>query len=177
MSGIKNYQIDTTIRPDLSLTASAKFDYTAAPAHGRVIALDLANRLRVTSAKVDDQPAKSLNMRVPPAIDQGLANFLVIAANPLAATKHNVEVSYEGSVISQTRNGGYFVDDRNSWFPFVTPTLATFDLTFHCPDHLRLVSTGELISDETFHGIRTVHRRSEVPEPLAGFNLGEYTVM
>lgn len=178
ISGIKNYKIDTTVHSDLSLASTAKFEYTAVPEDGRVIALDLAARLHVASAKVDDRPAEVFE-HPRPAGDKakGVAAFLIVANSPLTVgSKHNVEVSYQGSVISQTRSGGYFVDDRNAWFPFITPTLATFDLTFHCPDHLRLVSTGELISDETADGIRTVHRKSEVAEPLAGFNLGDYSV-
>jgi aminopeptidase N len=54
--------------------------------------------------------------------------------------------------------------------------LTTFDLIFHCPENLRLVSTGELVSEEVAGGVRTVHRRNENPQPLAGFNLGNYTV-
>ncbi len=55
--------------------------------------------------------------------------------------------------------------------------LTTFDLTFHCPESLRLVSTGELVKEEVLGGIRTVHRKTPVPERLAGFNLGDYNVV
>jgi hypothetical protein len=52
--------------------------------------------------------------------------------------------------------------------------LANFDLTFHCPDRLRLVSTGELVSESANEGILTVQRRTIIPAVLAGFNLGVY---
>jgi len=68
------------------------------------------------------------------------------------------------------------VEERNAWFPYTTPTLANFDLTFHCPASLRLVSIGEPVSDDVLGDERTVHRKTEVPESLAGFNLGDYNV-
>ena len=52
--------------------------------------------------------------------------------------------------------------------------LTTFDLTFHCPAESARRLSGELLSDEVANGIRTVHRRTQVPEPLAGFNVGDY---
>ena len=37
--------------------------------------------------------------------------------------------------------------------------LTTFDLTFHCPENLRVVATGELLSDEVSGG--AAHRSSQ----------------
>jgi aminopeptidase N len=54
--------------------------------------------------------------------------------------------------------------------------LTTFDLTFHCPEQLHLVSTGEPVSETVSGGIRTVHRKTQIPEALAGFNLGDYDI-
>ena len=54
--------------------------------------------------------------------------------------------------------------------------LTNFDLTFHCPEQLHLVSTGEPVSETVASGIRTVHRHTQVPEALAGFNLGDYDI-
>ncbi|MBV8070931.1 MAG: hypothetical protein JO270_13560, partial [Acidobacteriaceae bacterium] len=108
-------------------------------------------------------------------LDRSLDSFLLIADQPLVeGREHRVQVRYEGTVIHQTRNGEYFVDDRNAWYPFVPPTFANFDLTFHCPRTLQLVSTGEPVSDEVAGPTRTVHRRTETPVALAGFNLGDY---
>ena len=77
-------------------------------------------------------------------------------------------------VFRTTALGNYFVDERNTWYPFATPMLTTFDLTFHCPEDLHVVATGELLSDDVSAGVRTVHRKTQVPEPLAGFNIGKY---
>ncbi len=49
-----------------------------------------------------------------------------------------------------------------------------FDLIFRCPKSLRLVSTGEPVSDEIVGDERIVRRRTNTPERFAGFNLGNY---
>ena len=173
---ISEYQLDTVIHPDLTMASQAKFQYRASSEDGRAIGLDLSSHLRVTAAQIDGKPAEFLQhdnagLEQP----QGGAPLLLVAAEPLAPEiAHIVDLSYEGSVVFRTASGNYFVDERTTWYPFVSPMLTTFDLTFHCPKSLRLVATGELVSDEVAAGIRTVHRKTPVPEPLAGFNLGNY---
>jgi aminopeptidase N len=108
---------------------------------------------------------------------KGASEFLVVADLPLAANqKHQIEVRYEGSIVHRTGDGGYFVDERNTWYPFIDPMLTTFDLTFRFPENLSLVSTGEPVDEHLSDGIWTIHRRTPVKESLAGFNLGEYNV-
>lgn len=175
---LRNYRVETTIHPDLSMSSVARFDYTTGDSGGPVVMLNLANRLRVTSAAIDGAPAEVFQR---PSIDtvetKGAGAFLVVAASSLAASSvHEVEVRYHGSVIRQTGAGSYFVDERNQWYPFVVPMLTTFDLIFHCPENLLLVATGEPVSEEVAAGVRTVHRKTPIAEPLAGFNLGDYTV-
>jgi Peptidase family M1 domain len=177
-AAISGYRIETEIRPDLKLSASAAFQFRASKVNGRIIPLQIAEKLKIDSARVDGESAEIFQPsmgRV--STPNGASHFYVITQTPMAAgSAHEVEIHYEGSVIRKAEGGSYFVDDRNAWYPFTHPTLATFDLTFHCPENLRLVSTGELISDESKGGIRTVHRATRVPESLAGFNLGDYDV-
>jgi len=175
---LTNYQMETTIHPDLSMASIARFEYTADASDGRVVMLNLATRLHVTSAKVDGAPAEVFERKSVGVLEsKGAAPFLIIAASPLApSAKHEIEVQYQGSVIRQTSAGSYFVDERSQWYPFLNPTLATFDLIFHCPENLRLVATGEPLGEQVSGGVRTVHRRTLIAESLAGFNLGDYTV-
>jgi len=138
--------------------------------------LELSAHLRLTSARIDGQPAEVYQhaQDAQQPLREGGAILLVAAAPLSTEITHEVEVSYEGSVVRRTASGNYFVDERNTWYPFLAPMLTTFDLTFHCPQNLRVVSTGELISEDVAGGVRTVHRKTQVAEPLAGFNLGEY---
>ncbi len=175
---LSDYRLDTVIHPNLSMSSRAKFVYHASPEDGRAIGLELSSHLRVTAAQIDGQPAEFLQHDVTGApLLQGASPLLLVAAVPLAPdVPHSVEVSYEGSVVFRTAAGNYFVDERNTWYPFLTPMLTTFDLTFHCPKNLRVAATGELLSDEVAGNERIVHRKTQVPEPLAGFNIGSYEV-
>jgi hypothetical protein len=188
VSRIADYRLETEIHADLSMSAVARFRYKARESDGRVVALDLAARLRVSEATIDGHPVEVFAHRsdrgaeargngIRDVIINDAGTFLLIAGSPLAGgSEHQIEVHYSGSVIHQTSSGSYFVDERNAWYPFTNPLSASFDLTFRCPENLRLVSTGELVSETVAAGTRTVHRRTQDPEPLAGFNLGDYMV-
>ena len=175
---VHSYRIDSTIHPDLSMDVSASFKVKASEQDGRVIPLSLSPRLEVTSATLDGLPAEVFQH---PSVRQtqfGTSEtFLLVAGSPLApGMDHEIQLHYVGSVIRRTASGEYFVDERNSWYPVEGPVLASFDLTFHCPERLRLVSTGEPISEKVEGGYRTIHRKTITPEALAGFNLGDYIV-
>ncbi|MBV9295276.1 MAG: hypothetical protein JO145_06845 [Acidobacteriaceae bacterium] len=175
-SGLSDYQIDTAIRPDLSLSATARLSVIPKKEDGRILPFDLSERLGVRSATIDGKPVEVFqhaSVRFSDLKTSG--TFLLVSDVPLTpGRQYSVEIRYEGSVIHQTGEGSYFVDERNAWYPYRSPMLTNFDLTFRCPNRLRLVSTGELISDQIEGGVRIVHRRTRVPEPLAGFNLGDY---
>ena len=173
---IGNYRIAATIKDDLSLDSTAAFDYVAGPDCGRVIPLRMTRRLKVESAKVDGQPVEVYQNYSPdlPTVETD-SEFLLIAGAPLTPGRsYQLEVKYSGSVIKRISESSYFVSERNVWYPHTSPMLTTFDLTFRCPERFDLVATGEPVSDSVEGGIRTVRRKTQVPEQLAGFNLGEY---
>jgi len=173
---ISSYVIDVTIHPDLALSATAQFRVTAKRGCGRVMRFGLSDRLTLASATVNGRGVETYQRDHDSVAEPTQGAFLLVSDAPFEAGKqYDVEVQYGGSVIRETRDGQYFVDERNFWYPYTVPTLATFDLTFRCPENLRLVSTGELIDEQVAHGVRVVHRRTELAEHLAGFNLGEYT--
>ncbi|MBV9500300.1 MAG: hypothetical protein JO138_13085 [Acidobacteriaceae bacterium] len=171
---LSDYQIDVTISPDLSLSAQVAFHLAADASEGRTLLFQLSDRLQVESATVDGEPAEVFQRKSMQAQAANGGDFLLICPHPMSAgSQHTVAIRYGGSVIRKSEHG-YFVDDRTDWYPVSGPTLTNFDLTFHCPEQLHVVSTGEVVSDQVANGIRTVHSKTEVPEPLAGFNLGDY---
>lgn len=176
---ITDYSIDSTIRPDLSLIANARFRYTPDAADGAVLSFALSEKLTVVSAEVDDKPAEVFQSNAPlSASPTPPRTFLLVTQSPPAANQpHHIQITYQGAVIKKTGEGSYFVDERTSWYPLNGTMLTNFDLTFHCPESLRLVSTGELVNEQVSNGIRTVHRRTQRPEHLAGFNLGDYELL
>ena len=175
---LSDYRIDTTIRPDLSMTSIADFDYKADADDGAVISLLLTPRMRVTAATIDGHPASVLMHDSPRTTDiRGTVIFLLVNETEMSpGSHHHVTVRYEGSVIRRTADGSYFVDDRNVWYPFMAPMLSAFDLTFHLPANLRLVSTGDLVTEDISNGERMVHRKTSQVQALAGFNIGEFTL-
>ena len=175
---IEKYWIDTSIAPDLSMTVSARFRMKASGGDGRVLALDLSPRLKIETASIDGIAAEILQRPSERLEEFGSSEtILLVAGQPLAATgQYEVKLEYRGSTIRRTPSGEYFVDDRSSWYPTEGPEQADFDLTFHCAAGLHLVSTGELAEDRAEGGVRTVHRVTERPVALAGFNLGDYSV-
>lgn len=173
---LSSYHIDSTINEALKLSAVAEFSDEAVESEGRVLRFELSDRLQVNSAEIDGQPVEVFQRRKTELADQGQTEsaFLLVGDKPIGPGPHRIKVAYGGSTIRQAPVKTYFVDDRTTWFPHAGTMRTTFDLIFHCPSYLRLVSTGELLSDEVNGRIRTVHRRSTYPEALAGFNLGEF---
>jgi hypothetical protein len=178
-SKLSDFRIDAAIHPDLSMSVTARFTAVPNVDGGRVISLGLSDRLKVLSATIDGKPVEVFQRDSVRLLDvKSSGTFLLVSDVPLISGKpYSVEVRYEGSVIRQTPDGSYFVDERNAWFPYSGLMLTNFDLTFRCPAHLRLVSTGEPVSEEVAGDVRIVHRKTQVPERLAGFNLGEYSTV
>jgi len=176
---VRDYQIDATIHEDLRISAKASLHLIAPPESGRVLAFRLSDRLRVVSAALDGEAVEVLQRSGARTSAFGGENtFLLIADKPfIAGSQHSVQIQYEGSVIRKLADGRYAVDDRSAWYPFMPPTFARFDLTFHCPEQLRVVSTGERVSEKVENGERVVRRIATAPEHVAGFNLGEYRVV
>lgn len=175
---ISSYRLDTTVHADLSLSVRAVLTVTAPADCGRVLRFNMSNRLHVSAATVNGKAVEVFQRAaLRDSISGGEGTFLLIATAPFVpGTTYSVALQYHGSVIRQMADGSYAVADRNSWYPFLIPTFATFDLTFHCPANLHLVSTGELVGETVQNGERIVHRKTAVPEHVAGFNLGDYQV-
>ncbi len=173
---IHDYQIDASIHRDLSIDVSAAFKIKTSDEDGRVLPLSLSPRLNVSSATIDGVPTEIFQRASNRLTEFGSTEtFLLVSSVPFTpGVEHQVQLHYSGSIIRQTATGEYFVDERSSWYPINGPVLANFDLTFHCPDRLHLVSTGELFNQSTKDGVLTIQRKTIVPAVLAGFNLGVY---
>ncbi len=92
----------------------------------------------------------------------------------LPSSEHTFEFQHEGDVISSAGNGVFFVGARSTWYPRGAPEFSTYDLTFHYPRKLTLVTPGDLVEDRIEGETRTTRRRTSVPIRFAGFNLGDY---
>ncbi|HEX6544850.1 MAG TPA: M1 family aminopeptidase, partial [Bryobacteraceae bacterium] len=170
------YRIEADISPDLTVSAVTKFTATTARANCRAMALEIASKMKVTNATINGQTAEVVQ---PQSLDNtgdtDGQKFLLVSADPLpAGAPLNVEVHHQGSVIHDEGEGIYFVEARNIWFPRFSFDTATFDLTFHCPSRLRIVSSGRLVSEKVDGDMRVVHRVLDSPAQFVGFNLGDF---
>lgn len=170
------YSIEADISPDLTVSAVTKFTATTDRENCRAMALEIASKMKVTGATINGQTVEVVQ---PESLDNTAdtdgSKFLLVSAEPLpAAAPLHVEVHHQGSVIHDEGEGIYFVEARNIWFPRFSFDSATFDLTFHCPARLRIVSSGKLISEKVDGDTRTVHRVLDSPVQFVGFNLGDF---
>ncbi|MFL6417093.1 MAG: M1 family metallopeptidase, partial [Bryobacteraceae bacterium] len=174
-----HYSIDATIGSDLSFSATASFDYLVNESEPRALEFGLSERLQVDSAAIDGAPAEVFQRKVarPSQEAKPSGAFLVIAAHPLkAGVNARLVVKYRGDLIGRSSEQSYIVHDRNTWFPYFGNMMASFDLRFRSPEDLTVISTGELISQTDEAGVRLVHRKTNSPQAMAGFNVGRYQV-
>jgi len=101
--------------------------------------------------------------------------FLVAPAEPLhAGREYEFEFRHSGKVIHEAGDHIYYVTSRANWYPANGHRFSNYDLTFHFPRGLDLVSAGDTVDDRIEGDMRVVHRRTSAPVRILGFNLGDY---
>jgi hypothetical protein len=171
-----DFKIDTTVNADLSMSATTRFRAHFQAGGERAMVLQISNRIAIKTAKVDHQPVEVYQMTSIRISDEfEVSPFLVVVPKAFTGGQSiDVEIDQQGSVIQDNGEGVYYVAARNIWFPHRPDDFATYDLTFRCPENLRIVATGELVGEEVSGGLRVVHRRTTAPVRFAGFNLGDF---
>ncbi len=175
---ISDVRINAVLQPDLHLKAVTRMKLTPSKATNAAMSFEISRSMRVTGAKVDNEPAEvfmreSLRANAVRGSENEL--FLLISARPLEPGRaHEIEFSHEGDVISSAGNGVYFVGSRGNWYPNRGGGFAQYELTFKYPKALNLVATGDVVSEETDGDSRITRRKTSSPIRFAGFNLGEY---
>lgn len=173
---IRSYQMDVTIQPDLKVVAVTKFEVELGPQSLKALDLQISRLMKVTGASIDGASAEVFQ---PASIRESdvddIGRFLVVAGTPLpAGATAEVEIRHEGNVIRNAGEDVYFVEARNIWFPHRPSNSATFDLTFHSPERLHVVSSGKLVEEKIEGPIRIVRRALETPARFVGFNVGDF---
>lgn len=172
------YRINSEIDPSLHMRVETVFTVRDVNRELRALSFDLSQQMRVISAEVDGVPAETAESRNEPSkfLDTGDRLFVIVPSQPLEpGAEHTVKVVHEGDVITAGANHVYFVGSRGRWYPHRDLEFARFDLTFRFPKNLDLVAPGEPVRDATEGDVHVMERRSDVPLPMAGFNLGTYT--
>ena len=175
---LPHFSIDATLDSSLHMKASTTVKVKVTDAARRSFPFEINGSMKVTSVKVDHEPAEiftrdSIRERaLRGSIDDAV---LVVTQVPLEpGTEHEFTFEHEGDVITTAGNGVYFVAARATWYPRGSPEFSTYDLTFHYPKKLTLVTPGEMVEDRTEGETRTTRRTTGTPIRFAGFNLGDY---
>jgi len=175
---LTGFSIDATLDSSLHMKASTKVRLRVGRAGLRSFPFEISGAMHVTSARVDGAAAEVFTRDSERARAlRGTNDDAVLVVTPEAlppATEHTFEFQHEGDVITAAGNGVFFVGARSTWYPRGAPEFSTYDLTFHYPKKLTLVTPGDLVDDRTEGETRTTRRRTNVPIRFAGFNLGEY---
>jgi hypothetical protein len=175
-----DFRLDATLEPSLNLRVATRT--TVAPAQGgvRSLSFEISGRIRVTSARIDGEPAEvfqpdSLRSNLLRAGDEENSVFLLVPPKPLDKDRpYEVEFQQEGNVISEAGNDVYYVGARRNWYPNWEMQFARYDLTFRYPKELDLVASGELVEGRTEGQWRIERRKTEAPVQAVAFNLGDY---
>jgi hypothetical protein len=175
-----SYKIDTRIDADNSLQGRAELELESRSSADRVLIFELARSLRVS--EVQDGSGHSLPVLQNPSLEESEAAargndwIVVVLPSPQpVGERFRLIFAYQGNVIADVGNGVLYVGKRGSWYPNrgFNPG-ATYDLTFHYPERLTLIATGERLEERISDGLKHSHWVSQQPIPIAGFNLGAY---
>jgi hypothetical protein len=175
---LEDYRIDARLSPDLLLEVVSKATFHPDSTAQRAFALELSEELYVRKLLLDGEPVEYLQLDQPVSSDvrrrQNNLILLVLPEKPPAGARYELEMHYDGKVVSEADEGIYYVGSRGTWYPKTRSNFAHFDFTFHYPADLDLVATAEQIETSVEGAVRTSRFRTVSPIRMAGFNLGHY---
>ena len=175
---LSNFRIEATVQSDFILTARTQVSVQMKNPHLRALPFEISGQMEIDEVRIDGKPAEVF--RRESARESALRPsenmvFLVVPERPLdPAVSHELDFKHHGNVIRTNESKVFFVSSRANWYPNLGGTFATYDLTFHHPKSLDVVTTGELVSSVVQGDQRITHSRTSAPIRFAGFNLGDY---
>lgn len=173
---IEHQQLDTTVEKSAELTGKATTTFVSRVNGLRVVPFHLFHKLRVQSVSGDG--GRPLAFIQEDKNDD--ADFSVILPSPLATgEKYTVTTIYGGKdAVTNEGSGNYYPVARESWYPNTADLsegeFTAYDMTFHIPKGLKITATGTLVSESNDGGQNVTVWKSEVPQPVAGFNFGRF---
>ncbi len=169
--------LDVTIERSGFLTGLATADIHADQDGVAVVPLSLYPTLRVS--KVETAAGFPLDFVQEKKEDD--PDFAVVLQHPLKKDETiSLKISYGGKEVVQNEgNSNYYPIARENWYPNAAQGLgnyAMYHMVFHVPKGLQLIATGSKVNENTDGKITTSEWKTDVPLPVAGFNLGEFTM-
>ena len=175
---IDHQQLDTTIEKNAHLTGKSTTTFVSLVNGLRVVPFNLFSTLRVTSATGDAGQALAFIQED----KNDDADFAVILPKALGiGERYTITTSYSGKdAVSNEGNGNYYPLARANWYPNNSNSslgeYTSYDMTFRIPKGMKIAATGTLVSDTNDGNQDVTVWKSEVPQTVAGFNLGRFKV-
>ncbi len=177
---ITKYTIKARIEPPHVLGADVMLDIDVRRGEQRIEFFELSRYLKLTAVEADGKAIEFLqNEAIEGSALARRGNDVIAVVFPEAlrsGQKLRMKFSYAGNVLSDAGGGLVYVGARGVWYPNRGLTMADYDLEFRYPQEWTLVATGKRVSQERAGTEQVSHYVSERPMPVAGFNLGRYSV-
>lgn len=173
---IEHQQLDETIEKSAELTGKATTTFVSRVNGLRVVPFDLFHKLRVQS--VTGAGGAPLAFIQEDKNDD--ADFSVILPTAMkAGDRYTITTTYGGKdAVTNEGSGNYYPVARESWYPNTADLsegeFTAYDMTFRIPKGLKITATGTLVSESNDGGQNVTVWKSEVPQPVAGFNFGRF---
>jgi peptidase M1-like protein len=177
---IEHQELDSAIEGSGHLEGKAQTAFVSRSQNLRVVPFNLYGSLRVqTVANRDGQPLSFIQedrhddpdfyVLLPKALHQG--------------DEFSIITKYGGKdAVLNTGNGNYYVSGgaRDSWYPgnalVGLGDYTVFDMIFRIPKGMKMAASGSLISEKEENGKSVTVWRSDIAQPLAGFQFGRMKV-
>jgi Peptidase family M1 domain len=175
---IENQDLDTTIEGNAHLSAKAQTTFVSMSADSRVVPFDLYGTLRVESVVGPD--GRPLSFVQEDKNDD--PDFFVILPKPLTpGEKYTMTTTYDGKdAIMHKGTGNYYPVARGNWYPANRGAglgdYSNFDMTFRIPKGMKMAASGSLLSEKEEAGKNVTVWKSDIPQPVAGFQFGRMKV-
>jgi hypothetical protein len=173
---ITSENLDVSIEKSGFLSSLATVELRAEQDGVSVIPLDLYATLRVS--RVETGKGEALDF-VQEKKDED-PDFGVVLAQPLKKGEATtLKITYGGKDVVKNEGGGnYYPTARENWYPNSSQGLgdyATYRMLFHVPKGLGMIATGTKVSENTDGRITTSEWKTEVPLPVVGFSIGDFS--
>ena len=172
---ISKSDLDVSIEKSGFLTGLATVEIHADQDGVAVVPLDLYPTLRVSKV----QTAQGVPLDYVQEKKEDDPDFGVVLPHPLKnAETISLKIAYAGKEVVQNEgNANYYPIAREDWYPNAAQGLgnyASYHMVFHVPKGLDLIATGSKVNESTDGKVTTSEWKTDVPLPVAGFNLGDF---
>ncbi len=173
---IDHEQIDTSIEKSGTISGKATVTLVSLVDGLRVVPFNLFRTLRVQGATSQDGQPLSF-IREDKNEDYQL--FVVLPKAVSTGEKFTLTLAYAGKeVVRNEGAGNYYPRARESWYPNAPGgglgEYTNYDLTFRIPKGMKMVATGNLVSESEEGGQSVSVWKSDVPLTVAGFSFGRF---